>query len=136
MSRALRALKDLGILMWVQGGGGEVSDTNTYTLSLAAMRRVVKEQGVFDMETGKLIRQSRPSPVTVPASIPLTESCSDGLGGVASTDKTDTTVRSGWKDVKVDGVVVGRMARVSDLVKQMTAIKPSPIGNDEVSAVK
>ena len=206
MSRALRALKDLGILMWVQGGGGEVSDTNTYTLSLAAMRRVVKEQGVFDMETGKLIRQSKPSPVTVPAfeaptvsshcaqpspvsdkpspvevvtessagvnrvqslycnplqSNPLQNQpsgeatlwgqtadsggvvkkiCSDGLGGVDSTDKTDTTdsKESGsvWKDVVVEGVVRGRLARVSDLVKTMTAIKPSPIGNDEVSAVK
>lgn len=205
LSLALRALKDLGILTWVQGGGGEASDTNTYTLNLAAMRRVVKEQGVFDMETGKLVR-TKPSPVTVPAfetptgsshrtqpspvtgkpspvevatessaggdrvqslycnplqSNPLQNQpprkatlwgqpadsggvvkkiCSDGLGGVDSTDKTDTTdsKESGsvWKDVVVEGVVRGRLARVSGLVKTMTAIKSSPIGNDEVSAVK
>lgn len=62
--------------------------------------------------------------------------CSDGVGRVDSADKADTTIGSVWKDVVVDGVVRGRLARVSDLVKTMTAIKPSPIGNDEVSAVK
>ena len=72
LSLALRALKDLGILTWEQGGGGAAPDTNRYTLNIVAMRRVVKEQGIFDVNTGKLIR-TKPSPVTRPASVSVTE---------------------------------------------------------------
>src|ERR1700675_5094704 len=58
VSDALKYLRDeLQILKWRSGKGGRDSgDTNRYHFQLKAMRELVKAQGMFDPETGKLIR--------------------------------------------------------------------------------
>jgi hypothetical protein len=57
VSLALKYLRDnLKILTWVKGTGGPKSgDTNRFRLSLSAMRQLVREQKIFDIN-GKLIR--------------------------------------------------------------------------------
>jgi hypothetical protein len=65
VSKALKHLKGLGILSWQKGGQGHESDTNKYTLNIAVMKQVVKAQGFFDLETGKLIRMTpQPTPLS------------------------------------------------------------------------
>lgn len=56
---ALKYLRDtLKIVTWVKGTGGNPKqpETSLYTLNLAAMKKLVQSQGVFDAGTGKLIR--------------------------------------------------------------------------------
>jgi hypothetical protein len=59
--RGLKYLRDeLHILTWKSGGGGlNKKETNRYQLDLRAMRDLVRSQGVFDPETGKLLSYSR-----------------------------------------------------------------------------
>jgi hypothetical protein len=58
VSPALKYLRDtLKIVTWVKGTGGpRQQDTSLYTLNLAAIRKLIESQGVFDAGTGKLIR--------------------------------------------------------------------------------
>jgi hypothetical protein len=67
---ALVYLRDeLKILTWKTGSGGfNKKDTNTYTLDMEAMKALVCAQGVFDSETGKLIRSEDDSQVLSPNS--------------------------------------------------------------------
>jgi hypothetical protein len=50
---ALAVWKTAGILSWESGQGGGRDGTNKYRLNLDAMRALVNEQGLFDVETGK-----------------------------------------------------------------------------------
>jgi hypothetical protein len=48
---AIQCLSELGVLTWVRGHGNQHSKdniANTYQLHLTAMRRLVKEQGIYD----------------------------------------------------------------------------------------
>jgi hypothetical protein len=49
----VRLRDELGILSWESGGG---SETNHYRLNLAAMTELVKQQGVFDVDSGRLLK--------------------------------------------------------------------------------
>jgi hypothetical protein len=62
---ALCFLRDnLKVLTWKTGSGGfNKKDTNTYTLDLEAMKSVIIEQGIFDPESGKLLRPDEDSHV-------------------------------------------------------------------------
>lgn len=51
---ALSFLRGCGILTWEKGEGGNPNGTNHYKLDLSGMRELVRTQGVFDFETGKL----------------------------------------------------------------------------------
>jgi hypothetical protein len=62
VSSALRYLRDkLKVVTWIAGTGGpKAQDTSVYTLNLRQMQHLVKTQGAFDPETGKLIRVLAP----------------------------------------------------------------------------
>jgi hypothetical protein len=57
VSPALKYLRNLGLVGWTTGKGGpKKQNTNRYALNLAVMRKIVRQQGVFHPETGKLVR--------------------------------------------------------------------------------
>ena len=89
-SNALKYLEGLGLLSWKSGGGGTKGDTNHYTLNIIAMRKLVKEQGLFDLATGKMIR---PTPVTGVASDlkPTKPTMLIVVASVASKPETDSS---------------------------------------------
>ncbi len=76
VARGLRYLRDdLRILTWTPGSGGvNKKDTNTYVLDLEAMKGLVAAQGVFNAETGKLIRPEEPNEEGQSSRMPQPES--------------------------------------------------------------
>jgi len=100
ISTALQFLRDgLGILEWIPGGRGFINDSNRYTLKLAAMKTLVKSQGIFDSETGKLIEASpmvvgAPSPMVVDASVSVkAKSDSNPCETVSNPCESDSNAR-------------------------------------------
>lgn len=58
----LRFLRDeYRVLVWERGSGGRYSrQTNLYTLDLDGLYALVRSQGIFNPDTGKLIRENQP----------------------------------------------------------------------------
>jgi hypothetical protein len=61
--KAIVRLRDeFGILTWKRGQGGnqDAPDTNDYTLNLTAMKDLVRRQGIFNVDTGRLLKYEVP----------------------------------------------------------------------------
>lgn len=89
VSRSLRYLDTLKVVVWMTGRGGTEQGTNRYKLDLQMMRGVIKAQGVFDPETLKIIRNEGHDDPSNEGHDDSSSRQSEGHDDIQATDNSD-----------------------------------------------
>ena len=115
---ALKYLRDkLKLVSWTKGtGGSQKQSTNIYALNLQCIQDLIKAQGVFDPETGKLIRVE-----------------SDNRTGVESDHRTGLVVKSSPMKPLFGYQSSPMKAKVESDDRTVTTIEPPNKNNPQLS---